>query len=357
MHSSRNFDVQISESSYFTKDNGIRLPVSDDYLLPFLSPTSPGTNYWDSPPPGAALERQRGRVILQIHQILDHLSRCGIDLAGKTLLDVGTGNGMVPKLLLQFSDLAAAVGVDPYLDGEHKTSWQKHDQDALFRELVEFIDGHCQGALDYERYKHLAGFEHFTARPAPVSYRKQGSKNFRFAKIGAHDLGELDEKFDVFYCKAIDHIPDWAGIFNAIDTVAKNDSVICIKHFSFFSYLGPHRYATTNIPWGHLLLTDGEYRRFAHEFHPNRAEQMVDFYFTGLSYPRTPMSDLVEMARKAGFVLHEIVNEPLRNVTEFQRFVDDIPGFWDLVHENHPRVSAEELFSGRYHMVFKRSAR
>src|SRR3546814_423171 len=148
MHSSLgNSNVPMSESSYFAKDNGIRLPVNDDYLLPFLSPTSPGTNYWDSPPPGAALERQRGRVILQIHQILDHLGRCGIDLAGKTLLDVGTGNGMVPKLLLQFSELAAAVGVDPYLDGEHKTSWQKHDQDALFRELVEFLDGHCRGVL------------------------------------------------------------------------------------------------------------------------------------------------------------------------------------------------------------------
>lgn len=347
----------MNATAHFVKDNGVRLPVSDDYLLPFLSPTSPGTNYWDSPPAGAALDRQRGRIILQIHQILDHLGRCGIELKGKTLLDIGTGNGMVPKLLLQFSDLSAAVGVDPYLDGEHKTSWQKHDQDSLFRELVAFIDEHCQGTLAFERYRHLAGFEHFTARPAPVSYGRQGSKNFRFAKIGAHDLAELGEKFDLFYCKAIDHIPDWPGIFRAIDAVASDDAAICIKHFSFFSYLGPHRYATTNIPWGHLLLTDEEYRRFAQEFHGHRAEQMVDFYFSGLSYPRTPMSDLVEMARRSGFVLHEIVNEPLRHVGKIQRFVDDVPGFWDIVHENWPRVSAEELFSGRYHMIFKRAGR
>lgn len=345
----------MNETSYFVKDTGVRLPVSDGYLLPFLTPTTPGTNYWEPPPPGAALERQQGRIILQIHQILDHLGRCGVSLAGKTLLDIGTGNGMVPKLLLQFSDLSAAVGVDPYLDGEHKTSWQKHDQDALFRQLVGFIDEHCKGVLDFERYKHLAGFEHFTARPAPVPYHKQESKNFRFAKIGAHDLAQLDEKFDIFYCKAIDHIPDWPGIFRAIDAVAKDDSVICIKHFSFFSYLGPHRYSTTNIPWGHLLLTDDEYRRFAHEFHPHRAEQMIDFYFTGLSYPRTPMSDLVEIARRSGFVLHEIVNEPLRHVAKIQRFVDEIPGFWNIVHENYPRVSAEELFSGRYHMLFRRA--
>jgi len=44
----------VSDVSYFVKDNGVKLPVSDDFLLPFLNPTSPGTNYWDSPPPGTA---------------------------------------------------------------------------------------------------------------------------------------------------------------------------------------------------------------------------------------------------------------------------------------------------------------
>ena len=33
----------MSATSYFVTDNGTRLPVDDGYLLPFLSPTSPGT--------------------------------------------------------------------------------------------------------------------------------------------------------------------------------------------------------------------------------------------------------------------------------------------------------------------------
>src|SRR3546814_17403555 len=63
-----------------------------------------------------------------------------------------------------------------------------------------------------------------------------------------------------------------------------------------------------------LLLTDGEYRRFAHEFHGDRAEQMIEFYFNGLAFPRVPMSRMVRMALEHGFVVQLIANEPLRNV-------------------------------------------
>lgn len=346
----------------FIKDDGTKLPVSDDFLVPFLSPTSPGTNYWDSPPPtdapngSAALTRARGRVIHQLHQALDVLSRTGLDLRGKRLLDVGTGNGMIPKLMLHYSEIESAVGIDPYLDGEHKTSWQPHDQDAYFLELTEFIDGHCKEALIFEDYQAIAQHQDVALRPAPFPIREKRSKNFRFEQIGAHDLGQLDEKFDILYAKAIDHIPNWEGIFASMADVAAPDAIVCIKHFSFFSYLGPHRYATTNIPWGHLLLTDDEYRRFAAEHHGTRTKEMIDFYFNGLSYPRTTISQMVEMAGRNGFVLQALTNEPMRNAAKILPLQDQVPNFWEIIRRNHPTVSADEMFSGRYHVLFRRVA-
>lgn len=342
--------------SHFIKDNGVKLPVSDKFLLPFLNPTSPGTNYWDSPPPGTALDRQRGRILLQIHQLADLLRRAGIATGGKSLLDIGTGNGMVPRLMLEFSDLGSAIGIDPYLDGEHKSSWQVHDRDGLFAQLADFIVEASPDMFDFERYKDMTGDQHFSMCPAPAPYRREPGKPFRFAKIGAHDIDELNETFDIFYAKAIDHISDWDGIFRAVSASSRPDSVFVIKHFSFFSFLGPHRYSSTTIPWGHLLLTDSEYRRFAHEFHAHRADQMIDFYFNGLAYPRTPMSRMVRMALDHGFVLQAVINEPLRNVQSFHALTREVPDFWELVAENWPDVSAEELFSGRYHMIFRKQA-
>lgn len=346
----------MTETRHFVKDNGVRLPVSDDYLLPFLNPTSPGTNYWDPPPPGTANDRQRGRILLQLHQLVDLMRRAGIETQGRRFLDIGTGNGMIPRLALEFTDLGAAVGIDPFLDGEHKSSWQVHDRDGLFAELIAFIKHECPEGFDFARYGRLTRDQDFSIRPAPVPYRLAPGKEFRFAKIGAHDIDELGESFDIFYAKAIDHIPDWEGIFRAVARSAKPGAAFIIKHFSFFSFLGPHRYASTNIPWGHLLLTDDEYRRFAREFHGQRAEQMIDFYFNGLAYPRTPMSRMVRMAHDHGFVLHLVVNEPLRNVAAFHALTHEVEDFWSLVHANWPDVSAEELFSGRYHIIFRKMA-
>jgi SAM-dependent methyltransferase len=344
-----------AKTEWFVKDNGRKLPVSERFLLPFLSPTSPGTNYWDPPPSGAAFDRQRGRILLQLHQILDLLQRTGMDLKGKSMLDVGTGNGLIPRLLLEFSDLEKAVGIDPYLDGEHKTSWQPHDRDALFVDLAQYIAEQSPSALDFAKYRHLAGFEPFTLQPAPVPYRRQGSKQFRFSKIGAHDLEQLDEKFDFFYAKAIEHIPDWNAIMRSLSAVANPGAIVCFKHFSFFSYLGPHRYSTTHIPWGHLLLTDAEYRRYAAEFHANRAEKMADFYFTGLSYPRTPITNLVRLAEDHDFSMHAIINEPVKHVSRFRGLTREVDGFWDIVQENWPGLSAEEMLSGRYHILFRKN--
>lgn len=343
-------------SAYFVKDNGIKLPVDDSYLLPFLSPTSKGTNYWDSPPSQPEeLQRRFGRIFLQVHQLMDLLLRAGIELKGRHMLDIGTGNGMVPRLMLRYTPLTAAVGSDLFLDGEHQTSAPSYNRNSVFAQVCALIEDKCPKEFDFDRYAEMTkGHQHHSLKPARVAYTVEPDKDFSFRQVGAHDLAQLDRKFDLFYCKAIDHISDWDRIFEAISTVSSDDAVVCIKHFSFFSYLGPHRYATTNIPWGHLLLTDDEYRRFAREFHPHRADKMIDFYFSGLSYPRTTLSGLLQIALRHGFYTHTVVNEPLRNTAQIQPLVNEVPNFWNLVRANHPTVAADELFSGRYHLLFRR---
>ena len=345
----------MSTIDHFVKDNGKKLPVSDDFLLPFLNPTSPGTRYWEPPPAHdkEVVRRQDGRVMLQLHQLIDLVRRTGVDLAGKAMLDIGTGNGMIPRLMLQYTGLERAVGIDPYLDGEHMTSWIAHDRDEFFRELVAIVDERCAGTLDFDRYADLTSEQDMALRPAPFPYGKPGPKQFRFQQIGAHEIDRLDDEFDLFYAKAIDHIPDWEGIFRAMKPVASANALIVIKHFSFFSYLGPHRYATTNIPWGHLLLTDDEYRRFAREFHAERADKMVDFYFRGLAYPRTTMSQLTDIARRHGFLLTASIVEPNKSLAKFHHLIDAVEDFWPMVRTNHPSVSVEEMLSGRCHIVFR----
>lgn len=107
-----------SISEFFIKSCNQSFPVDvNKYLLPFLSPTSPGTNYWDSPTEAKMEglgEREVSRIVSQVDEILRIInlnSQLNI-LKDITFLDVGTGNGMVPKLLSCINKNISATGID-----------------------------------------------------------------------------------------------------------------------------------------------------------------------------------------------------------------------------------------------------
>lgn len=343
--------------SVFKTDDGVDLPVSERFLFSALSPTSPGTNYWEPPPPGELTDRQRARILLQCHQIVDMFRAVGADLNGKRLVDIGTGNGFVPRLLLDLTGLAEAVGADPFLDGEHKTSWQPHDHDRELADLRGFIDRTFGQRLDFSGYAKFLSHENFTMRPAAVDLPARTSKRYRFWQVGAHEMDRLDEgTFDFAYCKAIEHIPDWAGVFRAARGALGPNGLFYLKHRSFFSYLGAHRYASTLIPWGHVLMTDAEFRRYAQEFHRDRMDEMNEFFFSGLSYPRLSVPDMVRIALSEGFEPVLVAAEPPRYLSKVAPLIGDIPDFWKIVRKNYPSVGADEILSGMHHVILRKAA-
>lgn len=344
-----------SHDRCFTRDNGQELPFSDDrYLFPFMLPTSKGTHFRDGPPPGDLMPHQKGRILLQVHQLLHLLREYGVDLAGKRLLDVGTGNGMIPKLVLELSELESAVGADPYLDGETVVSWQVHDHDEAFRDLRAFLHTHCPDTLDYSAYRHLLQHENYSMLPQPLALPGRRQKRYRFARVGAHELPELEERFDIVYAKAVEHISDWDGMFAALAAATNAGAVLYFKHRTFFSYLGAHRRGSIGMPWGHLLLNDGEYRRCVEQFYPADAAKMIDFYFNGLTYPRASVPEMVRVAAGHGFVPVVVISEPTRHADRVLALAKDVENFWDIVRENHPGVGADEILAGMYHILLRK---
>ena len=345
----------VHEKNYFVKDNGVKLPIGDKYLIPFLSPTSNGTHFRESPPENDISDRQNGRVLLQIHQILHLFQEYGVELTGKTLLDIGTGNGLVPCMILELSELESAVGADPYLDGEHMTSWQVHDHNKALLELKTFLERYCGHYIDYNTYKHLLEYENYSMIPGKIPYKKQPSKQYKFEKVGAHELEKVGHKFDILYCKAIEHIQKWDDVFRSAASVANEHAIFYIKHRSFFSYLGAHRYSSISIPWGHALLTGGEYERYLNNYFPDESQKIKNFYYNGLTYPRVTVSEMIRIARNHNFLPVVIITEPTRYIETVAKFIDDIDGFWEIIGENYPGLGAEEILSGMYHILFRKA--
>ena len=127
----------MKQTNIFTLDSGKKIIVNKKkYLLNILNPTSKNTKYYDAPPNGKISSIQTGRIILQVHQILNLINKLGYKLNNKTFLDIGCGNGMIPRLISSLTDIKYAFGIDPYLDGEHQTSWPKHNQYKTFLKIV-----------------------------------------------------------------------------------------------------------------------------------------------------------------------------------------------------------------------------
>lgn len=326
------------------------------FLLPMLTTTSKGTKYWEPPKKKTKTidtKRYLSSKALQLHQFLDISKSLNISFKNKKLLDIGSGNCLITKMLLKLTDLSHAVGTDPFGMNEHELIPNSKIKDELL--FKNFIIKKNK-LLKFKNYKKFLAetAENYSFVPSDYKLKKFNNKKiFSFKKIDANDLGLLKKKFDIVYCKALEHIPNWKNVFKQISKVTKKNSIVYFKHRSFFSYLGPHRYGTSGIPWGHLFLNDTEYKKYINSFHGERAKKMKDFFFRGLAYPRYTVSELIEIASINGFVLKcEKVETPsyvnkLLNLSKKKNF-------WTKVRNNYPTVSSEELFSSVYHIVFQK---
>ena len=135
----------------------------------------------------------------------------------------------------------------------------------------------------------------------------------------------------------------------------KKKGIVIFKHRSFFSYLGAHRYASIVIPWGHIILNENQYKKFIKKNYKDREKQMINFFYTGLNYPRSSVSDLIKFATKHDFRLKFISIEPPHYNKKTTKFIKKIKNFWKIVKKNYPNVPSEEVLSGMYHIVLEKN--
>tara|TARA_Y100000589_G_scaffold246871_1_gene234656 strand:+ start:14807 stop:15817 length:1011 start_codon:yes stop_codon:yes gene_type:complete len=313
----------------------------ENYLLSFLTPTTPGTNYWDSPTEAKLVglsEREISRIVSQVDEILKilkdnkNLLNYNNEL---NFLDVGTGNGMVPRLLSTVNHSINATGIDPYLHGGHKTSWQTSDSKENLRLCLEL----WQKLYDCK-----------------ISTSSNETKYHEHKRFLDEHIKKSNIKYNIVYCKAIEHVPNWSEFADQLSSVLEIGGVLIIKHRSFFSYLGPHRYSTTGIPWGHCLLNEFEYKKYAETFHPERSNQMIDFYFNGLSNPRMTISQLIRKLNSNNLDLVSLnLTKPKYADYQFS-LINKMPSYIDLILKKNPSLSYEEMTSGLVNIVLQKKS-
>lgn len=325
--------------------------VSESNLLPFLSPTSPGTSWYDPPPDGVVNDRGIGRVILQFHQVAEILTNRSNPMSQMTFLDIGTGNGLLPDLVSKYLGAEVSVGLDPYEDGEHKTSWAKNTRQLIVDRVDEVLG---DGPLTFSKYSHMLDFEQFHSVPRDVPFSRRRSE-WKFEKTHLHQL-ETDTRFAFFFAKCVDHIHDWDTLFKAAARLSAPQATLVIKHNSFFSFNGAHRYASTLIPWGHVVLSDDNFRDYVDQVHGDRRDSMLEFFFDNLTYPRQTMDDLQLALSVAGWQTKRIEISIDKRINEKLELAGGAESLLQQARKNFPGVGLAELCSGRYLIVAEKAS-
>ena len=345
---------------FFITGQGIKLPVSEKkYLVPFLTSTSKGTNYFETPKNIGIKNDYLADKLLQLHQFLDILNSLGIKTNKKSFIDIGTGNGLIPKFLLMTNYFSNVLGTDKYSPYEHQSA-NIPVEDEAFIKFSEYLKKKIKkNFLTYSSYeKDIKGtaekevFRPYKIKISKIDFNKVN--DYKFKKLGADELHKLRRKYDFIYCKGIEHIPNWKKVVKNISSVSRKKTFVYIKTRPFFSYLGPHRFATTAIPWGHALLNDREYVRYVNQFHKERKNQMINSYFNTLTIPRYSSDQLIKIFESFNYSLicKKVETPPyIKKINSFKKM---IPKFNTII-KNKKNVTNEDLSSSIQHLVFQKN--
>ena len=164
--------------------------------------------------------------------------------------------------------------------------------------------------LKFKDYSKYLKYENYSLIPESQKIIIKKHYHYEFKKISALELEKFKKKIDIAYLKSIEHFNDWDKLFSKLKLTLKKKGIVIFKHRSFFSYLGAHRYASIGIPWGHVILNENQYKKFIKRNYKEREDQMINFFYNGLNYPRSSVSDLLKFATKHNFRLKLITIEP-----------------------------------------------
>jgi len=349
----------MTKNNYFKTNSGYILPVSEKkYLIPFLTGTAKGTKYYEPAPSKDIKAEYLADKVLQFHQFIDIFSSLQIKIKNKSFLDIGTGNGLMPKTLLMSGLMKNVLGSDLYSPYEHESASIPLEKQ-VFWKYINFIKKNIKkNTLSYVNYKNTVKgtAEKEVFKPEDIFIKKidlKKLKEYKFKKIGAHNLNSLRKKFDIIYCKGIEHIPNWKLVVKNISYASKKNSYVYLKIRPFYSYLGPHRFATSAIPWGHALLKDHEYKRYVNQFHKNRAKQMISSYFNTVTFPRHTIEELIRFFELSNFSLicQKVETPPF--LKQILKFKNSIKNFDKLINKKG-KISNSELSSSVQHLVFQK---
>lgn len=135
--------------------------------------------------------------------------------------------------------------------------------------------------------------------PHYIKEKVQGDVCFQYGDI-TKKTQYIENSFDYIYSSSVlEHIKDLDGAFREMRRILKKDGLLIHSYNPFFAVNGGHALGITDSPWGHLRLSDTDYRRYINELRPNEIPLAHEWIETALN--RVTISQMQHCLVKAGF--------------------------------------------------------
>ncbi len=172
--------------------------------------------------------------------------------------------------------------------------------------------------------------------------------NHSSVKILEGDCSSMDlndNEFDFIYsASVVEHLPNLQRAFSEMARVLKPGGMMIHHVDPFFSPKGGHASCTLDFPWGHVLLTPSEFRRYLQQWRPYEHDHALTAYTCNFTSPRASLFDLEQIICQTGLTII---------AWQEDRYPDHSPtnNTWRHAKALHPTVGLRDLAVDRLNLV------
>jgi hypothetical protein len=271
-------------------------------------------------------------------------------------LDIGTGHGLIPRLLKAFGIAKEVCGVDR-LDRTHYIS----SKQVLYYEKklrLSMIADRVLSKIKIKRFDKVFPQSFFNNFGSIIERNqfcpKIVNRNIEMDEFSTQDIYKHKKQYDLITAFACFEYFNATEILNKISALLVDNGVFFLWAANWWHPVNTNQ-LVGNFPYAANRLERDDWEKYCKEFHKNDADNMIKLHdFFDETHPT--VSQYINIANKAGLTLVGYERCILNSPNDIDTFSEEnLTSVLSDIHHFRPDVTIEDLLTYTTFMVFKKT--